>query len=56
MDFLIRALGLILTVHFGQEEAEEAADESYRLGTSDHSFGFGPDPLVEPYWTDDIDG
>jgi hypothetical protein len=54
MQLIFRFLGLILDVSFGQE-ATVVEVEAYRLGTSDNSFGFAPDPLVEPYWTDDTD-
>lgn len=55
MDLVVRLLGLQFTVYFGPEETVEAESAAH-LGAADLSFGFGPDPLVEPYWTDDIDG
>jgi hypothetical protein len=53
MELSASVFGFQFTVYLGPTPDAEA---EYRLGTSDHSFGFAPDPLVEPYWTDDTDG
>lgn len=52
MNLTLRFLGLELYWSFGRQDATVEAD-SYQLTTTDVSFGFAPDPLVDYYWTDD---
>lgn len=53
MELIFRLLGMQFTVYIGPEEAAEP-DDSVRLGTSDHSFGFAPDPVFpDLIWEDE---
>ena len=62
MKFILRLLGFsVLSLEIEPpeyelvtEEEEAALELSGHLTTSDHSFGFAPDPLFQPlYWEDD---
>lgn len=54
MELIVRLLGVQFTVYLGPEDSEVAVDDSGRLGTSDHSFGFAADPVFpELDWGDE---
>lgn len=54
MELIFRLLGTQLTIYLGPDEAVETEQPSDRLGTSDHSFGFAPDPVFpELIWDEE---
>ena len=45
-----RVLSLVVEPEPEAENAEYEEETEVRLTTSDHSFGFAPDPMFKDYW------